>query len=233
MAIEITTFVNYGNYQQSWGEVGSWLRANATEYFPGGIVDPSDGSWCWYCYPIENDTYTLLKIPFNMTGATQTPGMVRAKNMLSGQIYSPVYNSPNTGYTKAAKTDNGFCLCHQNGSTLFVSKTTEGHICAYAIGTTTQGNSHTYRSLMADLEIDSALVVPYPSYSSVSDALNRRPMMTDCPTTSLLPMAFHEGTYSENLFMTHYTQAIFNGDLQKVLIDGEEYVYDGFIALKG
>lgn len=230
MAVEVTNFSNYANYMGNWAEVGAWLKQFADEYFPGGVVDPSDGSWCWYLYPIENETVPLVKVPFlGGTGGNKN-GSVQAKYSSLAYL-NPVWNEPSSGFIKGAKTSNGFALLHRSGCTWFFSKTNEGHTCIVAHGA--GGNNNTWWLLALDLEMDSSNEV-IRSVNSKDVLLQGRATVKNCPVTTLLPVVFTSGTWAPNLFLTHYTEAAnADGTLQTVLVNGQEYVYDGFIALKG
>lgn len=235
MAIEVTNFTGYTGYQTSFAEVGDWLAQNAAEYFPGGIVNPQDRSWTWRLCPIEGDTTTAAVLAFHAGYASNSaPGSLVPKYASSAVTCSPAYSSERTGFKMAAKTSNGVVLCHENGNTWFFSKTNEGHTCVVAHGDT-RNNVASWRAYATDLEND-VDVVTLSSYdgTGTNNFLSQRTILSGCPLTTLLPVVFSRGTWAPNMFMTHYTEAVnADGRLQTVTIDGQEYIYDGFIALKG
>lgn len=228
MAIEITQFKQYTNYENNYAEVGTWLKQFADAYFPGGVDDPPDGSWCWYLYPVEDDTETRVKLPFYGGYGGNRNGEIKAKYSTSTAC-NPVWSDPTSCFVKGVKTDNGFALLNLNGCTWFFSKTNEGHTCIVAHGAST--GTTDWLLLANDLEADSSNEV-IARATSKDSLLQNRATVKNCPVTALLPVVFTSGNWAPNLFLTHYTQATFYGDLQKVLIDGQEYIYDGFVALK-
>lgn len=233
MAIEITKFNYPGTYAQNIHEVYDWLVANASEYFPGGIVKDT-GTYTITCYPIEGDDVTAIRIPFAPTGGSAY-GLIRPKYAAAGTNVNP-----NTGYYQdnayeaAAKTSYGVVLKAWHYSAWFVTRTDTGSVCTLAYGTPGASSTVNWNVFFSDLENDRAASTLLSSnINSYLNLINNIRQKTSWSTTTLLPVTFSCGTYAPDMFMTHFTQADFSGDLRKVLIDGEEYVYDGFIALKG
>ena len=234
MAIEVTDFNYPSSHAQNINEVYDWLTENAVEYFPGGIV--KDGSSNWIaCYPTAEDSRTRMAIPFyNNNNAVQGHIITRYTPDDRVAIVNPNATGYNAhAYRKAVKTENGFALLADGtGATWFVSRTEGGTVCTVAIGTNTYNSTNSFRFVLADLErgnqyAGSALT------GSVNALVSEHRMLSGGSHTVLVPIVFPGGTYSTNLLMTPFSQANFSADLQTVLIDGQEYVYDGLFALKG
>lgn len=232
MAIEVTTF-NYPTVHTSnIDEVYDWLVVNASEYFPGGITKLTSGTELRIlCYTEEGDEAPRICIPFRNNSAMYT-GYVKAR--YDTAIYALNPNSSQYGsnaYRKAAKTSNGIAImAHGSGAVLFVSRTTSGHVCVCASGSPAY-NSTQFYLVASDLEKKS---FGSPNVMSSLQALvNSYRLLSEAERTTLVPVVFDGGDYTENLFMTPFTQAAFSADLQTVLIDGQDYVYDGLFALKG
>lgn len=230
MAIEITNFNYPTDPNNNINEVHDWLVANASELFPGGIVKDASNMLI-RCYPIEGDDQTQMAIPFYNSKSSFT-GYVKAR--YDTTIYALNPNAMQYGsnaYRRAAKTSNGIAImAHHSGAVLFVSRTTSGHVCVCASGSPTH-NATQFYLVLSDLENKS---FGSPNVMSNLPALvNSYRLRTEADHTTLVPIVFDGGDYTENLCMTPFTQAIFNANLQEVNIDGQEYVYDGLFALKG
>lgn len=231
MAIEMTTF-NYPTVPASnIDEVYDWLVANASEYFPGGIVKLTSGSERRIlCYVEEGDEAPRICIPFNNNTAGST-GYVKAR--YDTAIYGCNPNSTqyaNNAYRKAAKTSNGIAImAHNSGAVWFVSRTKSGHVCVCAYGSPTF-NASQYYLVISDLEKRS-----YGSPNVMNNFLalvSSYRLRSEAERTALVPVVFDGGDYTENLYMTPFTQAAFSANLHIVNFDGQEYAYDGLIALK-
>lgn len=232
MAIEITNF-NYPTVPNSnIDEVYDWLVENASEYFPGGITKIFSGQdHRIVCYIEEGDDAPRICIPFDNFSA-QYSGYVKAR--YDAAIYGCNPNSTSSSsyaYRKAVKTSNGIAImAHYSGAVWFVSKTASGHTCVCAYGSPVY-NSTQYYLAFSDLEKKS---FGSPNVmSNLSELVNSYRLRTEADHTTLVPIVFDGGDYTENLCMTPFTQAIFSANLQIVNIDGQEYVYDGLVALKG
>lgn len=229
MAIEITNFNYPTDPNNNINEVYDWLVENASEYFPGGI-ETEISTKRIACTPIEGDAVTRIMLPFYPDTDSGT-GYLRPK--YSTEIWR--WNPNGTGYSthsfsKAAKTDSGIMLLSDSGLSLAVSRTKLGNVCACAIGTTYYSNP-VVRLIATDLEND-RVPITTETCSNYATFLSRFRLAAGMPITILLPIAFTGGTYTENVYVTPFTQANFNGDLQPVLFNGQEYIYDGFVALK-
>lgn len=232
MAIEVTTFNYPTDPNNNINEVYDWLVANASEYFPGGIVKFFSGAERRIlCYVEEGDEAPRICIPFYNSSPTYT-GYVKAR--YDTAIYGCNPNSTTysgNAYRRAAKTSNGIAImAHGSGAVLFVSRTTSGHVCVCASGSPAY-NATQFYLVLSDLEkksFDSPNVM-----SNLSALVNSYRLRTEADHTTMVPIVFNGGDYTENIFMTPFTQANFSADLQTVIIDGQEYVYDGLFALKG
>lgn len=231
MAIEVTTFNYPTDPNNNINEVYDWLVANASEYFPGGIVKLFSGAERRIlCYVEEGDEAPRICIPFYNSSPNYT-GYVKAR--YDTAIYGCNPNSTSysgNAYRKAAKTSNGIAImAHGSGAVWFVSRTTSGHVCVCAYGSPTY-NTTQYYLVISDLEKKS---FGSPNVMNSFPALvNSYRLRSEADRTALVPIVFDGGGYTENLCMTPFTQANFTADLQTVLIDGTEYIYDGFVALK-
>lgn len=232
MAIEVTAFNYPTDPINNINEVYDWLVANASEYFPGGIVKNADVNHRYIrCYPIEGDDRTQMVIPFyNSNG--------NAAGCLFPKYATTTYQvNPNGGtyttnaYRKAAKTPYGVALLANSGATWFVTKTETGSVCTYAIGSQSL-NTNRPGVAACDLENDRIPVIR-GAFNSMSELVTDLRHISGGGATALVPFVFPCGTHSTSLLYTPFTQATFYGDLQTVVIDGQEYIYDGLIALKG
>lgn len=231
MAIEVTTF-NYPTApNNNLDEVYDWLVANAAEFFPGGIVKNASRVYI-EVFPIEGDNTTRMIIPFATTGNSSAGGIKTKYGMSTYQINPNATSYQSNAYRKAVKTSCGFVLmANSNGATWFVTKTENGNVCTYCLGSKEYGYK-TISYIFCDLENDVVPSISGTSYSSVAELVSALRPWSGRQFTTLLPIVFTGGTYTTNMLMTPFTQANFSGDLQTVLIDGQEYIYDGFIALK-
>lgn len=234
MAIEVTTFNYPTDPNNNINEVYDWLTENAAEYFPGGIVKDNSSKWI-ACYPIAEDSRTRMAIPFyNNNGTVQ--GHIITKYMPDDVV---AIVNPNAtqyyahAYRKVAKTENGFALLADGtGATWFVARTKDGSVCTVATGTINY-NSNAFRFVLADLERGNQYAGSNTTSSNVTQLVTTYRILSGESSTVLAPIVFPSGSYSESLFMTPFSQASFSADLQTVIIDGQEYVYDGLFALKG
>lgn len=232
MAIEVTTF-NYPTVPQSnIDEVYDWLVANASEYFPGGIVKDAT-QWRILCYQVEGDVHGIAVIPFS--GRTEADaGYVYTKYGTGIVMVQPNGQSTSAhGYKKAAKTNYGFVLCADLiGATWFFSKTNTETVCICAVSSVTYNTTGQWKMVLADLGGDGE-VVNRGSHTSMYELHHAFRFGEEMGITAMVPVCFNCGSYAVNLLYTPFTQTTFDGGLQTVLIDGQEYVYDGLFALKG
>lgn len=231
MAIEVTTF-NYPTVPKSnIDEVYDWLVANVSEYFPGGIVKDTK-QWRILCYQVESDVHGIAAIPFYSLRESDA-GYIYTKYGTGIIMVQP--NGPNTntnGYNKAVKTSCGFALCaNSNGGTWFFSKTNTGTVCTFAVSSYSW-NSDQYCMVFADLGGD-INAIKRGGHTSIYELHNAFRFANGMGITAMVPVCFNCGSYAGNLLYTPFTQTTFDGGLQTVLINGQEYVYDGLVALKG
>lgn len=230
MAIETTVFNYPTDPNNNINEVYDWLTENAAEYFPGGITKDTSAKRI-HCYPIEGDSQTGIAIPF-YNNSSNVQGYMKTKYDTGQAIVNPnstAYYS--SAYKKAAKTDHGIAVLANSGATMYIGRADNGNVCAVLEGTSNYNNNN-WRFVLGDLE-NSSYCVDGPSASTASNIAIVSSIIRNGQTTVLTPVAFPGGSYSTSLFMTPFTQANFMMDLQTVLIDGQEYVYDGLFALKG
>lgn len=230
MAIEVTTF-NYPTVPSSnIDEVYDWLVANASEYFPGGIVKDTPHQQI-LCFSFERDEPGMAAIPFSGNNSGEA-GYIRTKYSTGAETVQP--NGPNTnrnGYNKAVKTSCGFALCaNWNGGTWFFSKTNTGTVCTFAVSSYSW-NSNQYCMVFADLGGD-INAIKRGGHASIYELHSAFRLANGMGITAMVPVCFNCGSYAGNLLYTPFTQTTFDGGLQTVLVDGQEYVYDGLIALK-
>lgn len=233
MAIEVTTFNYPTDPNNNINEVYDWLVANASEYFPGGIVKSDSSKWIT-CYPIAEDSRTRMAIPFyNNNNAVQGHIITRYMPDDGVAIVNPNATQYNThAYRKVVKTENGFALLADGtGATWFVARTEGETVCTVATGTSNY-NSNTFRFVLADLERGNRYAGNNTTVNNVTSLVTAYRILSGGSFTVLAPIVFPGGSYSTSLFMTPFSQASFSADLQTVLIDGTEYIYDGLIALK-
>lgn len=231
MAIEVTTF-NYPTVPaNNIDEVYDWLMANVSEYFPGGIVKDTHQHQI-LCFCFERDGTGMVAIPFlgNNSGSA---GYIRTRYSTGAETVQP--NGPNTstnGYNKAVKTSCGFALCaNSNGATWFFSKTDTGTVCICAVSSYAY-NTQQYCVVFADLGGD-INAIKRGGHTNMHELHDAFVFSHGMGVTAMAPVCFKCGSYTDNLLYTPFTQTTFDGGLQTVLIDGQEYVYDGMIALKG
>lgn len=231
MAIEVTAFNYPTSYAQNIDEVYDWLNENAAEYFPGGITKDTSSKRI-YCYPIEGDSQTGIAIPFyNYSNNVQ--GYMKTKYDSDQAVVNPNSTSYyDNAYKKAAKTDHGIAILANSGATAYIGRSDNGNICAIMEGSPAYNAGNQWRYVFGDLE-NSSFCATSPAAATLMAMYTTIRLISNGQTTVLVPMVFPGGSYSTSLFMTPFTQANFMMDLQTVLIDGQEYVYDGLFALKG
>lgn len=230
MAIEVTTF-NYPTVPNSnIDEVYDWLVANASEYFPGGIVKDTSANRI-NCRPLADDLATVFCIPLYNSN-TNAQGYVKPKygTVTPANPNANIYGG--NAYRKAFKTSNGVALmAHGTGASVFITKTSLGHTCVMMEGTgSIKDNSGAMRFVLADMEGGNPLV---STQGSLATIVNVYRIFLEAEATVLSPIVFAGGDHTTNLLMTPFSQAGFSASLQVVNIDGQEYVYDGLFALKG
>lgn len=231
MAIEVTTFNYPTDPNNNINEVYDWLASNASEYFPGGITKDTSVKRI-YCNPIEGDVQTVMGIPFYTIGSN-AQGYIKTKYDTGQAIVNPnssAYTS--SAYKKAVKTDHGIAILANSGATMYIGRADNGNVCIIMEGSPAYNTSNQWRYVIGDLE-NSSYCVDGPIGATLMAMYSASRLITNGQTTVLVPMVFPGGSYSTSLFMTPFTQANFMMDLQTVLIDGQEYVYDGLFALKG
>lgn len=230
MAIEVTNF-NYPTVPNSnIDEVYDWLVANASEYFPGGIRALID-TMRIVCYLNDDDNGPRIVIPFRNNTDASSGYLIPA---YATEIYRWNPNATsytNNAYSKAAKTNSGIMLLSTMGMTLTISRTINGSVCAFTSGGVMY-NSTSLRFMATDLENDIQPITTDGANLTYSQYMGTYRVAVSAAATVLLPVTFNCGTHSESMFVTPITQTDFISDLQKVLIDGQEYIYDGFVALK-
>lgn len=238
MAIEITYFahttISEDDIAANAEEVLTWLRANATDYFPGGFeTTGSAGARKILCKNSNNDA--MLAIPF-CQGNDGSDGFVKSKHYSGYAIWH------GTGrycpFRKAVKTSYGIALVDAaSGESWFISKTNGGETCFAGICDVTNGAStYAAKFLLLDTENSVTYVTVGADMSGSTAIVNLKNAIRSVRTASkaiLAPLAFDCGSYTENLFYVPFTPLQVDTGIQRVMMDGTEYVYDGVLALKG
>ena len=147
-------------------------------------------------------------------------------------------------FNKAFSTSNGFCLLTVSGYGFFVAKDSNND--TFYVMFSRNGNGWGYvaftsssseRIIGKTQEIGNTTSAAYqnsPAYwiqSWFQQYGNSK--ITDYKTqkTMLEPLMTYEGAYTPNLFLTPYSQ--YTGTVGIIQIDGTDYVYNGYCALKG
>lgn len=229
MAISIYTVNNITSNGENRDEVEAYLRQNCSALFPGGIGkgdnDENGDKWI-VLFPVEDEETPMYSI---MYGTSASDGLVRCGNgcqeVANGMGVSSII-------THIALAPDGLGILFAYGGTVFFGKDSGGRT---VVASTTKASSS--RVICSDFEESS-----YPSnrlsliktagLSDLSTAINML-RQTGCPKTLLEPVVFGSGGHSTNLFMTPYTELNISSGWQKVLMSGQEYLYNGLFALKG
>lgn len=235
MAIEITNFnhttTSAEEVEANAAEVLAWLQTNAMEYFPGGFEKTGtvSGSDCKILCK-NSSSLAVLEIPFCQ--GSNSYGKVRSTyysgvNILHG-------TATHVPFDKAIKTSYGFALVDKtNGETWFVSKTNNGDTCFCGIidGNTTPGTfSGNLIFIDMSLSLSQSSLGATGALSAIKGYLRA---YNQGSKAVLTPIAFDCGSYTENLFYVPFTPLNVATGIQRVMLDGTEYVYDGVLALKG
>lgn len=184
-------------------ELIDWLQANATDYFTNFAYNPDDENQ-FIC-----TTSGGSKVIFSKSGCNS--GIIMANE---SSYYSGEYSD--RPFTYAVKTNNGIYL-HRNGNDeqfggMIISKSNADDIVI-----SFREWKYLYRLIVPDKNI-------IYSYENVNNYLP-----SDATSFAYIPTG--NGTYTENLLFTPFTQYV---GIPCILTDsdGQKYVYDGFCALK-
>lgn len=231
MAIKITTFPYPTSPLDNYPHLLAWLQENAAEYFPGGIIGDDENNKIT-CYPVADDTNAKLTIPAGIT----TAAICRTKPILTDMTF---YYGNSGSFAGAAVTDHGIVLkANANNGfapTVFISKTTNGDTCMLGAFTGSANSATSYSFRVLDFEKTISVRTSFNS----SVELIRKSLRFDNQAftygrTTLTPICFDTDSYAPDLFLTTFSQDPYNdGTLKIIELDGEKYLYDGLIALRG
>lgn len=212
MAIEKRVFVtDSSQYAQ---EVYEWMSANATDYFDSFELITSSGTPIGFRCRI-GDTVALTVYMTGSWSATTSAGVTMSCYGTSNYIQ------------RAYKTSNGILLVGYSGNNyrLFITRSSAGNLAFVWVIRT---NSNTYGIVVADYEksVTWNKVINYTS--SFQNVTANAAQLSDL--TTLTPVVFSGGTYTEHLFLTSFCE--YAGTECILTLNGTKYVYDGCFALE-
>ena len=233
MAIDIYHVVDTSSKVGNLTEVQEYLSATRGSMFLGGIeklINGNDGDLVFY--PFEDLTNVNYTIKY--TSYSNSYGYLTAKNGFTCDVTGDSYTS--SIIDQIALVPNGFGLRFVNGGTVFFGLDTDDNT---VVASTTKHSSSkvpyasTVCSDFKEENYNSSRISLRKSIQGTLEEVMNQSRQAECPKTLLEPIIFGSGGYSTNIFMTPYTQLNVSSGWLKVLMDGEEYLYNGLFALKG
>ncbi|MCD7742231.1 MAG: hypothetical protein LUI06_08510 [Ruminococcus sp.] len=200
-------------------ELGTWLEANAADYFDAISYDATNGITCTI------DDLTAFKC--SVAG-------IRTVALSNGTSYADADRGYTVG-TGMYQSDSGLMMSgYYNTSCIrdmFITKTANGHTAITMVysSDSTYGDRVYVRSFVPT----TSQVTSF--YNSSSDAtfstIKSSLVVNGCGKTTLSPIVFSDGDYCESLFFTPFAQYrdIYDGIIS---VDGTQYAYNGMLAVK-
>ena len=233
MAIDIYHVVDTSSKVGNITEVQEYLSATRASMFPGGIekiINGNDGDLVFYPFEdLSNVNYTI-----KYTSYGNNFGNLTAKNGFTCDVTGD--NHTSSIIDQIALVPDGFGLRFVNGGTVFFGVDTDSNTVVASI-TKQSDTSTSYASTVCsdfkEENYNSSRISLRKNVQGTLEQVINQSRQPECPKTLLEPIIFGSGGYSTNIFMTPYTQLNVSSGWLKVLMDGEEYLYNGLFALKG
>lgn len=208
----------------------SWMDSNVPDFFPGGyeITLPyGSGSKILTLYPVSGDTTAKIEMSANVKtyGITTASGVHPSSNK---DHFVPRY---------VAKLDGGFAVILKDGSkgteyaSLLFSKDEAGQVmcggCLYING------YYTVFSTCFAETVQSQMVYLSSVYSSAGTTAASMDVLRRSASQTLLAPVITMGSHTQKLLVTPCTSYPASTGLERVSMDGTEYLYNGLFAMKG
>lgn len=233
MAIDIYHVVDTSSKVGNITEVQEYLNDTRASMFPGGIeklINGNDGDLVFY--PFENLSNVNYTIKY--TSFTNNYGYLTAKNGFTCDVTGDGHTS--SIIDQIALVPNGFGLRFVNGGTIFFGLDTDDNTVVASITKHSNGSAEYASTVCSDFKeenYNSSRISFRKSIQGTLEQVINQSRQPECPKTLLAPIIFGSGGYSTNIFMTPYTELNISSGWQKVLMSGQEYLYNGLFALKG
>lgn len=230
-SIVITELPADGGYDGEAVEgLKSWMDSNVPDFFPGGyeITLPyGSGSKTLTLYPVSGETSAKIEMSANVkTYGVSTASDVHPSS--SKDYFVPRY---------VAKLDGGFVVVLKDGSkgteyaSLFFSKDELGRVicggCLYISG------YYTVFSTCFAETAQSQMVYLSSVYSSAGTTAESMNVLRRSASQTLLVPVLTLQSYSSKMSVTPCTSYPASTGIERVSMDGDEYLYNGLFAMKG
>ena len=199
-------------------EVLAWLQANATDYFDSITYDAE--SSVIKCSVGDKEAFSVLFSDTNRLTA----------NLKNGAIVK-AYGGSAALLQYGIATDHGIAILVQasNPTWLFITRSDSDSLimAMMCMASSSSGTAHFY---VGDFENSPAWSDVYGSSSS-GDLWGKN-MSISAALTTLTPIVLKDyPSYTPNLYIMRFTEYL--GNVGKLIINGEEYFSNGYLALKG
>lgn len=225
MAEIVETLLDTTTDVSNFNAIYTWLVSNISGYFD--TIEKDDN--------VEHGTI-YLKIggvtKLRLANPTATDGF--AADIYSTTIAHTTVNSLKL-IDKAYKTDYGFCLINSsNNRAIFVSKDSNNDTFILGFGVNDSIHKIVFTSSTSERVFYAHwnFGIKYLMIYRWNQLYNGQNLTTGITQKTMLePLMTYEGSYTPNLFLTPYSQ--YTGTVGIITIDGTDYVYNGYCALKG
>ena len=208
----------------------TWLDENESGFFPGGYevtLPYGSGSKTLTLYPASGDTSAKIEMSANVkTYGVSTASDVHPSS--SKDYFVPRY---------VAKLDGGFVVVLKDGSkgteysSLFFSKDELGRVmcggCLYISG------YYTVFSTCFAETAQSQMVYLSSVYSSAGTTAESMNVLRRAASQTLLVPVLTLQSHSAKMSVTPCTSYPASTGIERVSMDGDEYLYNGLFAMKG
>ena len=206
-----------------------WLDENAPDFFPGGyeiLLPYGSGSKILTMYPISGDTTAKIEMSANV----KTYGIATASGV------HPSSNKDHFVPRYVAKLDGGFAVILKDGSngteyaSLLFGKDESGRVtcggCLYING------YYTVFSTCFSETAQSQMVYLSSVYSSAGTTAASMDVLRRSASQTLLAPVITMGSHTQKLLVTPCTSYPASTGLERVSMDGTEYLYNGLFAMR-
>ena len=208
-----------------------WLDENVPDFFSGGYeisLPYGSGSKILTMYPISGDTTAKIEMSANVKtyGITTASGVHPSSNK---DHFVPRY---------VAKLDGGFAVILKDSNerdteyaSLFFGKDESGRVtcggCLYI------NTYYTVFSTCFSETAQSQMVYLSSVYSSAGTTAASMDVLRRSASQTLLAPVITMGSHTQKLLVTPCTSYPASTGLERVSMDGDEYLYNGLFAMKG
>ena len=209
----------------------SWMDSNVPDFFPGGyeITMPyGSGSKILTMYPISGDTTAKIEMSANVKtyGITTASGVHPSSNK---DHFVPRY---------VANLDGGFAVILKDGNersteyaSLFFSKDESGRVTG--CGCLCINGYYTVFSTCFVETAQSQMVYLSSVYSSAGTTAESMNALRRSASQTLLVPVLTLQSHSAKMSVTPCTSYPASTGIERVSMDGDEYLYNGLFAMKG